>query len=185
MDNQIAIQFSDTIKNIATAAKGFQIEIAEADFVHGPTVTKTLTVNSCTLSTQEKTDDTLILTLNAGFSNASGNIRVVYDALLGGLYGAGGVVESFDKTFIPVGLTPNMSANPREYLEARITSQATVIPILPVGISGQAEHFDAMLAVKSGVIPLTPIETGKIAREQFVLQISTTCKVTDLTNSIP
>lgn len=185
LDNLIAVQFSDSIKNIATAAKGFKIEIAEATMVHGPTTLKTLIPTHCSISTQLKPDDTLTLTLNESFSNASGSIRIIYDSTLGGIYGTGGIVESFDMTFIPVGLDSRLAPHQQEYLEIGVATQAAVVPILPASASSSAERFEVVTSTRAEVVPIIGAEINKPAREQFITKISTACTVTDLTNSIP
>lgn len=184
MDNKIAIQFTDTVQNIVTAASGFHIKIKEASFVHGPVTPVTLTVVSCELQTTDKPNDTIVITTNKPFSNASGTIQVVYDASTGGLYGVGGVVESFIKEFTPEGLTPNMGPNPLEYLTANLMPRMDVYPVLPASTE-VTDKLNAALSVESMVIPIMYRNIGEYQNELLMAKITTLCTVTDISGAIP
>lgn len=185
MDNQIAIQFSDTIINAENAHLGFVVYSNEATYVHGPTELKTSKAISAILSTTDKDSDTLIITLNRPFSNSSGNIRVLYDAGIGGMYGKGGIVESFDMSFTPTGLTPNMSPNPLEYLSTTINTKAIIYPILSISVRSGEEYITVGTSTSAAITQLYYRNINQANKEYLNTTINTRCTITDLTSAIP
>ena len=110
---QIVIKFtSELVGDVSTNLLAFSVTGQEYKYVNGPILDKTYEVLS--IANHPTVVNALLLTMktNNYFNNASGKLKINYDASKGNLSGRGGAVESFERLFLPTELiaTPNPNA---------------------------------------------------------------------------
>jgi hypothetical protein len=90
------------------------------------------------------------------FHNNEEEITVTYDQNLGTLQGDGGYVESFSKTFIPVGLVPNPNPGVTDRVAVTVIPKATFFPItIKQGNGAQTSRVSASVTLVK--VTLTPV----------------------------
>lgn len=109
---KISIKFTQSLVGDVTGnTSAFSITGQEYKWLDGQTYNGSLISKTYIVSAVQMhpTEPNSILLEVAGFRNVQGSLSISYNQTLGTLAGAGGVVESFTKTFTPIDLIEGLT----------------------------------------------------------------------------
>lgn len=186
MDDKIAIVFDREISATTSVSRSIKLVINEPPFMFGPTEQKTLTALGCDVITTNIANDTLLVTMKSSFQNADGEVTLIYDATTEAICVDSGYISSFEITFTPMGLTPNIPSNAREYLRVTTDAVFNLIPITPVNYEAQLSNY-VNANVEGAFKCIALVSTEKESKNDSVIQaaITANCVLVDLGTIIP
>lgn len=186
MDKKFSICFSNTILNPQDAKKAVKMIFQEPLFVNGPVNEKTLTVSEVEVATTNVLNDTLWLTTNLAFNNATGDIVVEYDATKVALYGTTGFIPSFSMAFTPIGLVQAIPPNPEEYFNVDVTQLLTIYQVQTYPY--YSPDVDSFVITATQQVTITALETivyDRPTTDMFTVGVTQNLVITDLGVVVP
>jgi len=130
---KITIKFDRKLTNSIDDSLKAGLTITGKEFQHfnGPLISKNYEIGSASLHPSYPIGDHILLEVAAfnRFRNVEGNLTVTYDSSIGDLLGAGGLVESFTESFLPLDLLPLPNPYQAEQLEVGITPTMDVTQV--------------------------------------------------------
>lgn len=151
---KIVVKFTMPLLGDVTGnVSAFSVTGQEYQYINGPIINKTYTVNSVVAHPTEPR--TLLITVDqfARFNNVEGQLKVSYNSALGTLVGVGGAVQNFDAYFTPLDLLREINPNDEETVRAVIAATLEYSVMQYLNASSTEEH--TLNAVTSAAIEYT------------------------------